>query len=234
MLDPRRQPGVVPSRVQASTAARSRRGARARWPASGTPTSQPERRGSTSSRTHTSSLTCTGALGRRPAALLEESSPWWEDDLRSSNARLRPPGPPAARAPADARRWRAHIGGGIPGGAAAGDDPATWWRGLGRPRGDLAGVRATWPRPGPTESCSAAPTTTLWQPGRRSPPGRRRTPPLAGRARDDQDEAPERTWTRSTQARRRVSPSTARSARSGRSTWPPSSTGSTAATRDQP
>ncbi|MFC7361247.1 helix-turn-helix transcriptional regulator [Nocardioides astragali] len=65
---------------------------------------------------HTFSLTCTGDwTGAR--ALLEESAPWWEDDLRSSNVRLdlldiR------QRGAVDAEKWRAHIGGDIPGGAA--------------------------------------------------------------------------------------------------------------------
>ena len=65
---------------------------------------------------HSFSLTCTGDW-TEARALLEESAPWWEDDLRSSNARLdlldlR------QRGAVDAERWRAHIGRDIPGGAA--------------------------------------------------------------------------------------------------------------------
>lgn len=60
-------------------------------------------------------LTCTGDWARA-RQLLEESAPWWEDDLRTSNARL------ALldllqRGTADAGRWQALVGQEIPGGA---------------------------------------------------------------------------------------------------------------------
>lgn len=62
------------------------------------------------------SLTCTGDWGQA-RQLLEESAPWWEDDARTSNARL------ALLdilqlGTADAGRWQALIGQEIPGGAA--------------------------------------------------------------------------------------------------------------------
>jgi DNA-binding CsgD family transcriptional regulator len=61
------------------------------------------------------SLTCTGDWDRA-RQLLEESAPWWEDDVRTSNARL------ALLdllqlGTADAGRWQALIGQEIPGGA---------------------------------------------------------------------------------------------------------------------
>ena len=62
------------------------------------------------------SLTCTGDWVRA-RQLLEESAPWWEDDVRTSNARL------ALLdilqlGTADAGRWEALVGREIPGGAA--------------------------------------------------------------------------------------------------------------------
>lgn len=61
------------------------------------------------------SLTCTGDWGRA-RQLLEESAPWWEDDVRTSNARL------AILdilqlGTADAARWEALVRQEIPGGA---------------------------------------------------------------------------------------------------------------------
>ena len=64
---------------------------------------------------HTFSLICTGEWARA-RTLLEESAPWWEDDVRSSNARLDLLDL-AQRGPVDADRWRAVDGGGNPGGA---------------------------------------------------------------------------------------------------------------------
>jgi DNA-binding CsgD family transcriptional regulator len=61
-------------------------------------------------------LICTGrwAEARR---LLEESAPWWEDDLRSSNNRLDLLDL-LQRGAVDAAKWRAQIGEDIPGGSA--------------------------------------------------------------------------------------------------------------------
>ncbi len=65
---------------------------------------------------HTFSLICTGdwASARR---LLEESAPWWEDDLRSSNLRLDQLDL-VQRGEVVVDRWRATIGAEIPRGAA--------------------------------------------------------------------------------------------------------------------
>lgn len=90
---------------------------------------------------HTFSLTFTGDWSQA-RALLEESAPWWEDDLRSSNARLdlldlR------QRGNVDAQRWRAHIDGDIPGGA-----PQALLRHVvaaaSAARGDVVDARATY------------------------------------------------------------------------------------------
>jgi DNA-binding CsgD family transcriptional regulator len=90
---------------------------------------------------HTFSLTCTGDWAEA-RAMLEESAPWWEDDLRSSNARLdlldiR------QRGVVDVQRWRAHIGQDIPGGAAQGMVRHVIAAGSAA-AGDLATARATY------------------------------------------------------------------------------------------
>lgn len=94
------------------------------------------------------SLTCTGGWARA-RQLLEESAPWWEDDVRTSNARLALLDV-LQLGTADADRWEALIGQEIPGGAspvqvrhvAAAARAAT---------GDLAAARAihraTWADP---------------------------------------------------------------------------------------
>jgi len=64
---------------------------------------------------YTFSLMCSGAWGRA-RELLEESAPWWEDDVRCSNARLDLLNL-AQRGEIDARRWKPLIGEEIPGGA---------------------------------------------------------------------------------------------------------------------
>jgi DNA-binding CsgD family transcriptional regulator len=64
---------------------------------------------------HSFTLLCTGDWG--PArALLEESAPWWEDDVRTSNMRLDVL-ELAQHGSLDATRWRALVGGENPGGA---------------------------------------------------------------------------------------------------------------------
>jgi DNA-binding CsgD family transcriptional regulator len=62
-------------------------------------------------------LTCTGSWARA-RQLLEESAPWWEDDLRTSNARLALLDV-LQLGRGDAGRWQAMIGREIPGGAPA-------------------------------------------------------------------------------------------------------------------
>lgn len=87
---------------------------------------------------HSFSLICTGewACARQ---LLEESAPWWEDDLRSSNLRLDMLDL-NQRGAVDVDRWRARIGEEIPGGA-----PQAMVRHLvanaSAAEGDLAGAR---------------------------------------------------------------------------------------------
>ena len=62
------------------------------------------------------SLTCTGDWARA-RQLLEESAPWWEDDVRTSNARLALLDV-LQLGTADAGRWQALVGQEIPGGAS--------------------------------------------------------------------------------------------------------------------
>jgi DNA-binding CsgD family transcriptional regulator len=64
---------------------------------------------------HSFSLTCTGDWDRA-RRLLEESAPWWEDDVRTSNARLDLLAV-AQRGTTDASRWRSLGGEGVPNGA---------------------------------------------------------------------------------------------------------------------
>lgn len=66
---------------------------------------------------HTFSLLCTGGWVRA-RELLDASSPWWEDDLRSSNLRLDTL-ELAQRGVADVRRWDVVLGAEIAGGAPA-------------------------------------------------------------------------------------------------------------------
>ncbi len=65
---------------------------------------------------HAFSLICTGRWAEA-RQLLEESAPWWEDDLRSSNNRLDLLDL-LQRGTVDAGKWRAQIGTDIPGGSA--------------------------------------------------------------------------------------------------------------------
>ena len=64
---------------------------------------------------HGFSLVCTGDWGRA-RRLLEESAPWWEDDVRTSNARLALLDL-AQRGTTDASRWRTLRGAAVPNGA---------------------------------------------------------------------------------------------------------------------
>jgi DNA-binding CsgD family transcriptional regulator len=90
---------------------------------------------------HSFSLTCTGDWDRA-RALLEESAPWWEDDLRSSNMRLCMLDLLQGKDP-DVERWRPMVGREIPGGA-----PQVTLHQLiaaeAAARGDLGSARATW------------------------------------------------------------------------------------------
>ena len=108
----------------------------------------------------------------RARDLFEESAPWWEDDVRTSNARhdlldLQ------QRGTADLERWRVHLGSPAPGGAA--DCMVRELLGAGAAaQGDLRGMRATLRPRGPgTAHPRRRPAVEHRRPGRTGR-GRRR------------------------------------------------------------